>query len=123
MSAKAAAEQICQVEGADTIQRNTAAIWFKCFNDGDTSLADKDRSGRPPVVDDAALLRALKNQPNASNPDLSHLLGHSKSTINLHLKQLGYVAKRPRIESHELTEAQAQRRVNICNQLLRKPLR
>lgn len=122
LSAKAAAEQICEVEGADTIHRNTAAIWFKRFNEGDTSLRDKDRSGRPPVVDDEALVRELKNQPNASNRDLSDLLGHSKSTINLHLKQLGYVAKRPRMEPHNLTEAQAKRRVDICNELLKNPL-
>jgi transposase len=51
LSAKAAAEQICEVEGADSIHRNTAAIWFKRFNEGDTSLADKDRSGRPPIVE------------------------------------------------------------------------
>ena len=38
--------QICDVEGEGTMHRNTAAIWFKRFTNGDTSLENKSRSER-----------------------------------------------------------------------------
>ena len=52
---KAAAEQICEVEGEGVIHRNTAAIRFKRFDNGDTSLEDKP--SRPIQVDNKALVR------------------------------------------------------------------
>ena len=122
LSAKAAAEQICDVEGEGTVHRNTAAIWFKRFTNGDTSLEDKPRSGRPNDVDDKALLAALDEKPHSSARELSNTLGHSYSQICSHLHQLDFVNKRPRLDPHELTETQAKRRVDICRKLLENPL-
>lgn len=122
LTAKAAAEEICRVEGERTIHRNTAAKWFARFNDGDYSLSDRSRSGRPRVVDDEALVEKLNDDNHASTRELSAMLGSSQSTINGRLTQLGYVSKRPRQTPHNLTDVQSQKRVDICKQLLQNPL-
>ena len=60
-SAKAAAEQICEVESIGIFYRNTAAIWFKRFNNGDTSLVDKPRPGHSSDLDEGALQKIVDN--------------------------------------------------------------
>jgi len=42
--------------------------------------------------------------------------------MNHHLDQLGLVLKSPRQEPHELTDAQDQKRVEICQQCLRNSI-
>ena len=121
LSAKAAAEEICAVEGNGVIDRRTASNWFKRFNEGDISLVDKPRSGRPSIVDDETLRDMVKEQPRISTRDLSVELGPSKDTINRHLHKLNFVNKQPRKDPYELTEAQAQQRVNLCKKLRENP--
>lgn len=121
-SAKAAAEQICEVEGIGIVHRNTAAIWFKRFNEGDTSLVDKPRPGRPSDLDEGALCVALEKKPHSSCRELSTTLGIPKSTVYEHLIHLDYAYKRPRQDPHQLTVAQAKKRIEICNQLLQQPI-
>lgn len=121
LSTRAAAEEICAVEGEGVVNKTTAAEWFKRFNEGDTSLQDKPRSGRPSTVDNEALLEAVKNQPATSNRILSAELGPHYSTIDRHLQHLGLHNRRCREIPHDLTPAQAQRRKDICQQLLANP--
>ena len=63
LSTRAAAEEICAVEGEGVVKKTTAAEWFKRFNEGDTSLQDKPRSGRPSTVDEALLEAVKTRQP------------------------------------------------------------
>ena len=60
---------------------------------------------------------ALEN-PLASARDLSAQFGYSKSTIDWHLRQMDFVLKKPRLDSHDLTDSQAENRVIICRKLL-----
>ena len=122
LNAKAATEQICEIEGAGVLDKTTTQRWFKRFNDGDTSLEDKPRSGRPTELDDDDLLAALGDEPHSSTRELSRVTGHSHITINRHLNEMGLVNKRPRQDPHELTDAQAMQRVEVCKQLLQNPL-
>jgi histone-lysine N-methyltransferase SETMAR len=122
LSATAATEQICQIEGESVLNRTTAHRWFTRFNDGDTSLEDKPRSGRPIELDNDDLLTALEEEPHSSTRELSAATGHSQTTMNRHLNEIGLVNKRPRQDLHELTDAQAERRVEVCQQLLKNPL-
>lgn len=121
LTAAAATREICEVEGKDVINKTTAQRWFQRFSDGDTSLEDKPRSGRPCELDDEVLLAKLEEKPHASTRELSAALGPSNVTIHRHLHQLDFIYKRPRVDPHELTEAQAERRVDICRQLLENP--
>lgn len=121
LSAAAATREICEVEGEEAVNKMTASRWFRRLADGDTSLEDKPRSGRPCEVDDQALCDMAMDQPHASSRELSAALGPSHTTIIRHLHHLDFVRKGPRVDPYELTDFQAQRRVEICKQLLDNP--
>lgn len=122
LSTRAAAEAICEVEGERTVGKTSAFKWFKRFNDGDFDLEDKPRSGRPSNLDNEDLRAALEDESSSSTRDLKAVLGVGKSTVHRHLQQLDFVHKKPRQDPHELTKAQAAKRVGICRQLLNNPL-
>lgn len=121
LSVRAATDKICSIEGIGSMNKSTAGEWFKRFTQGDTSLEDKPRSGRPTTLENDALCAALKNQPSSSTRDLEAVMGVGKSTIHRHLHDLNFVHKKPRQVPHELTELQAKRRVEICEELLDNP--
>ena len=122
LSARAAARKICSVEGEGSVSNPTASAWFKKFNTGDTSIEDQPRSGRPPTLDSEVLRQSVEANPATSVRRLSGELGTSKSTIARQLHKLGKVNKRCREVPHQLTPAQAQRRVDTCRQLLENPM-
>lgn len=122
LDAKAAAKAICDVEGEGTVASRTAQKWFKRFNEGNFDLEDMPRSGRPAVLDEGDLQAALDAEPSSSTRELAAELGVDHKTVWNHLRQLDFVHKKPRQDPHELTEAQAAKRVEICRQLLNNPL-
>ena len=122
LSARAAAEEICRVEGEATVGKTAAIKWFRRFNDGDFDLGDRLRSGRPPELADDEMLDALDDMPASSTRELAAVLSVGKTTVHRHLQQQDFVPKKPRQDPHELTEAQACRRAEMCRQLLGYPL-
>ena len=46
INATLAAEQICEFESPEVTNINMVQRWYRKFKEGDTSLEDKDRSGR-----------------------------------------------------------------------------
>jgi len=117
-----AADAINKIEGEKTIGKTAAGKWFKRFNEGDFDLEDRPRSGRPTVLDESDLQAALDAEPSSSTRDLEAELGVSHMTVWNHLQKLDFVHKKPRQDPHELTEAQANKRVEVCRQLLNNPL-
>lgn len=122
LSPAAATREICAIEGEGFVSETTARKWFNRFNDGDTSLQDQPRSGRPSMVDSEIVRQAVEATPNTSTRRLSNELGASKSTMHRKLIELGKVNRRCRVVPHELTAAQAQRRVDVCRELLKEGL-
>lgn len=114
VSASAAAKEICDVEGEGSVSKRTAQNWFKCFCEGRTSLEDCPRSGRPQEVDSEALNAAVEANPCASTRRLSNDLGIPQTSVVEHLHRMGKVYRSCRLIPHELSAAQAQRRVEIC---------
>ena len=121
-SARAATKEICDVEGDGAVSKSTTCNWFRRFQNGDINLEDRHRTGRPPELDDEALLEELDEEPSASTRDVSAVLCCHHSTIDRHLQHLGLETRRPREIPHELTPEQAQRRVDVCKQLLENPM-
>ena len=117
-SVRAAVKEICDVEGVGAVSKSTANNWFRRFQNGDTDLEDRPRTGRPEELDDEALLEEVEEDPKASTRDLSAVLSCHYSTVDRHLRQLGFEPMRPRVVPHELTPKQAQRRIDVCKQLL-----
>jgi histone-lysine N-methyltransferase SETMAR len=122
LSARAAAAEICKVEGEGTIGKTAAIKWFKRFEDGDFGFEDKPRSGRPSVLNEEDLRAALEDEPSSSTRDLADELGVAQRTVVNYLHKFDFVHKKPRQDPHELTEAQTIRRVEVCCQLLDNPL-
>ena len=121
ISARATTKKICEIEGPGIVSKTTAAEWFKRFNEGDTSLEDKSRSGRPSVPVNETLLQSIQQKPHTSTRELASDIGTSQSTIVRHLHELGFANKKPRFVCHELSEQQAQRREEICKTLMNNP--
>ena len=120
---KAAAKAICDVEGEGTVTPRTAQRWFKRFNEDNFDLEDKPRSGAPRKLNEGDLQAALDAEPSSSSRELAAELGvKSHQTVLNLLHQMDFVHKKPRQDPHELTEAQAAKRVEICSQLLNNPL-
>lgn len=122
LSTREASKEICDAEGDRTVNHTTVSRWYNRFNCGDVNLDDQPRSGRPSDLDNEDLVCTLEDEPSSSSRDLGAILGVDHKTILRHLHQLDYVHKKPHEDPHELTEAQANRRVEICRQLLQNPM-
>jgi [histone H3]-lysine36 N-dimethyltransferase SETMAR len=122
LSSRAAVKEISQVEGEGFVSKSSAARWFKKFNEGDISLEDQERPGRPPTLDSKVLREAVERNPSTSTRRLSAELGSSQSTIIRQLHKLGKVNKRCREVPHELSFAQAQHRIDTCKKLLQNSM-
>ena len=88
LKAASAAQEICDVEGEDTVSTHMAQRWFKRFSEGNTSVEDQPRSGRPTTIDDEALRLKVELEPSTSTRILSTEFGTSQFTINNHLVSL-----------------------------------
>lgn len=81
-------------------------------------LKDKNRSGRPPIENTAAILHSVENFPDLSLRKRAEAIGTSKNTIHRKLRSIGCSPKRGRWIPHELTNAHRQKRVDACEQLI-----
>jgi histone-lysine N-methyltransferase SETMAR len=120
LSVRKAAEEINKGKGATN--KSAAGRWFQRFNVGNFDLEDKPRSGRPTKLDNDDLLAVLEDEPSLSAREVATEHGVSHTAVLTHLHQLKFVHKKPRQDPHQLTEAQANKRVEICRQLLDNPL-
>ena len=65
--------------------------WFAKFCDGDFLLDVAPRSGRPVEVDSNQIMTLIENGQHYTTQDIANILKISKSSIESHLHQLGYV--------------------------------
>lgn len=75
-------QEISDAEGSRTVSGHVAQNWFRCFKEGDASLEDKPRLGRPSVVEDEALFDMVEQQPSTNTCTLLEELCPSQYTIN-----------------------------------------
>ena len=74
-NASAAARNICAALGDDAVADRTCQGWFKRFRDGDISLEDGPRSGRPIKSDIERLKVLIENNPRLTTRKLSTMSG------------------------------------------------
>ena len=74
-SASAAARNICAALGDDTVADRTCRDWFKRFREGDISLEDRPRPGRPMESDIERLKVLIEDNPRLTTRELSTMLG------------------------------------------------
>ena len=110
-----AAKEICDAECEGTVHYTTVSRWYKRFDSGDLNLEDQLRAGQPPTLDNEDLWAALEDEPSSSSRELASVLGiSSHRTVLNHLHQMDFTHKKRRQDPHELTEAQAKHRVEVC---------
>lgn len=119
ISGRQAAAQICQVYH-EAVSARTCERWYSKFKDGDFSLEDGPRSGRPSKLDDDHLLSIIEADPRVTTRELEEICQCDHSTIVRHLHKLGKVNKLGKWVPHELNQAQKDARVSICTSLLLK---
>ena len=119
-NASAAARNICAALGEGTVADRTCRHWFKRFQEGDISLEDYPRSGRPVECDVERLQALIEDNPRLTTRELSTMLGCNYSTIDRQLHQMGKVNKLGTWVPHQLTPDNIQQRITICNSLLLK---
>uniref|UniRef100_A0A7E4V7Y4 HTH_48 domain-containing protein n=1 Tax=Panagrellus redivivus TaxID=6233 RepID=A0A7E4V7Y4_PANRE len=89
-SAPEAARKINSVYGEGTVTDRTVRNWYHRFENGDTSLQEQPKSGRPSKFDENALKEALEANPTATTRELAKVLGYGNSTVERHLQSMGY---------------------------------
>ena len=109
------------MEGEEVVSVRTAQKWFKKFSEGHTDLRDEPRSDRPMTVNTEAIRAAVEANSSTSTRRLSAELDIPQTSVVRHLKAIGKVNRRCREVPHDLTENQAQNRVDICRKLLQNP--
>lgn len=109
---------LCAVFGEDIPSERQCQNWFKKFRDGDFSIEDEPRPGRPIELDLDAFLDLLRNERRLSTREMARILGCSQPTIVHYLKEFDFVQKYGYWIPHKLTEIQKEQRVTICNSLL-----
>ena len=111
-------ERINRAWGEGTVGKSTVYDWFKRFEEGEESLEDRERPGRPIEVDRGAVLCAIEEYPSLTTRMLAEDFGCGHTIIERILHELGKVWKKTRWVPHELTEAQKAKRVEVAQALL-----
>lgn len=119
-NATQAHRKLCAVYGNDALKERQCRNWFAKFRSGDFSLQDEHRSGRPVKVDDDKIKAILDSDPHSTTQEIANELKISHSSVENHLKQLGYVNKLDVWVPHELTEIHRTKRINVCDSLLKR---
>ncbi|XP_013793901.1 histone-lysine N-methyltransferase SETMAR-like, partial [Limulus polyphemus] len=101
--------------GEECLNEKTCRRWFATFKNGNFSLEDEDRTGRPVEFDDMLLVASLEENPAVSVEELAMKLGSNHTTVHRHLQQLGKVPKLGKWVPHELSEVNRKSRVEICS--------
>ena len=84
-------KRICAVYGEGAVTDQMCQKWFAKFRAGDFSLDDAPRSGRPVEVDNDQIETLIENNQCYAAWEIANILKISKSSIENHLHQLGYV--------------------------------
>ena len=92
-SMRTAARHICAALGEDAVADCTCRDWFKRFHEGDTSLEDHPRSGRPLQSDIERVKIPIEENPSVTTHKLSTMSSCNQSTIDRYLHDIGKANK------------------------------
>ena len=106
------------VYGEGAVTDRTYQKWFLKFRAGDFSLDDAPRSGRPVEVDSDQIETLIENNQRYTMREIADILKISKSSIENHSHQLGYVHRFNVWVPHKLSEKNVDR-ISACDSLLK----
>ena len=108
-------------ECAPTIR--TVETWFRRFKNGDFSVEDKERSGRPKTFEDVELQAILDEDNTLSQNIIAEKLNVSRKAVSDRLHAMGKIQKSGKWVPHELNDRQLERRQSTCELLLARQKR
>ena len=114
-SARAACHKIREIYGSNGLGETQCKIWFDRFRNGDRSLQDLPKSGRPYVVDNEVLRQLIESDPKQTALEMAVVLGCGEQTIRDHLHAIGKSYRAGVWVPHNLSEEQKSMRVMIAN--------
>lgn len=118
LSGAESCRRLCAAFGEGIVCHQTVLNWFARFASGNYDTEDQPRSGRPPEIDDNALLQLVESNTRLTTTELAVAMGCGQTTISRHLKSLGKVRKLGSWIPHKLTEQNRDQRVTIASFLL-----
>ena len=101
-----AARNICQAIGPNATTKKTAGDWFRRFDQGDFSLEEKPKSGRPTEIDFATLKQLIEEDPTLTTYNVASEIRCSQKSVSYHFSKLGLVSKLGDQEPHRLDARQ-----------------
>ena len=103
-NATEAQKKICAVYGEGAVTDRMGQKWFMKFRAGDFSLDNAPRSCRPVEVDSDQIETLIKKNQHYTTQEIANILKISKSNVENHLHQLGYVNRFDVWVPHTLSE-------------------
>uniref|UniRef100_A0AC11CZU8 Uncharacterized protein n=5 Tax=Ovis aries TaxID=9940 RepID=A0AC11CZU8_SHEEP len=113
-------KKICAEYGEGAVTERTCQKWFAKFRAGDFSLYDAPRSGRPVEVDSNQIETLIESNQHYTTREIADILKISKSSVENHLHQLGYVNRFDVWVPLKLSQKNLLDRISTCDSLLKR---
>ena len=110
-------KKICAVYGEGAVIDRTCQKWFAKFCAGDFLLDDAPRSGRPVEVDSDQIKTLIENNQCYTMQEIADILKISKSSVENHLHQVGYVNRFDVWVPYKLSEKHLLDCISACKSL------
>jgi len=116
-SAAQATRNICRAISEGAVSQMTVSSWFNRFRNGDYTLEDQHRSGRPQEINLDELKQVIDDDPGLSTSNVASKLSCAKSTIHYHFRKFRLIPKLGEWIPRDLTDNQRKNRVEFCHKL------
>lgn len=113
-------KKICSVYGKNALTERVCQKWFTKFRSGDFEVNDAPRFGRPTEIDSSVVKDVVDKNPSQSVREIATTLNISHTSVENHLRALGYVSRLNVWVPHKLTEANLTTRISICDSLRKR---
>ena len=113
-------KKTCAIYEEGAVTDRMCQKWFVKFRAGDFSLEDAPGSGRPVEVDSDRIETLIENSRRYTTREIADILKMSKSSVENHLHQLGYVNRFYVWVPHKLSEKNLLDCVSSCDSLLKR---
>jgi len=67
-------KKICAVYGEDAVSERVCQNWFAKFRAGDTTCEDRERSGKPLMVDDDQIKSLIESNPHYTTREIAEII-------------------------------------------------
>lgn len=112
-SARAACQKIKKLYGKKGLSESQCKEWFSRFRNGDKSLQNLPKSGRPSILDNDTLRQLVESDPKQTAAEMAVTLRCGEQTIRDHLHNLGKSYRAGVWIPHNLSHEQKSMRIMI----------